>query len=93
MGGRAEAVRVLLACGASVDALDATFSATPLVWAAQAWSHGSHAGADHPRVARQLIAAGSPVEWVPPEKAPDPERTQEQLMELCRAAAAVADLE
>jgi ankyrin repeat protein len=93
MAGRAEAVRVLLARGASVDAFDATFSAPPLVWAAKAWGHGSHAGVDHLSVARQLIAAGSSVEWVPPEKAPDPERTQEQLMELCRAAAAMADVE
>ena len=89
MSGRAEAVRVLLAWGASVNALDATFSATPLVWAAQAWSHSSYAGADHLGVARQLIAAGSTIEWIAPEKAPDPERTQEQLMELRLAAAAV----
>jgi hypothetical protein len=89
MGGHAEAVRVLLGYGASVNALDSMFSATPLVWAAQGWSHGSHPGADHLSVARALIAAGSSREWIPPEKAPDPERTQEQLIELCRAAAAL----
>jgi ankyrin repeat protein len=86
LSGHAEAVRVLLEYGGSVSALDPTFSATPLVWAAQGWSHGSHPGTDHLRVARLLIAAGSPREWTAPEKAPDPERTQEQLTELCRAA-------
>jgi ankyrin repeat protein len=86
IAGRAEAVRVLLAYGASVNALDGMFSATPLVWAAEGWSHDSRPGAAHLGVARLLIAAGSSREWIPPEKAPDPERTQEQLMELCRAA-------
>jgi ankyrin repeat protein len=88
MAGRTEAARVLLAYGASVNALDGMFSATPLVWAAQGWSHSSPAGADFLSLARLLIAAGSLLEWIPPEKAPDPERTQEQLIELCRAAAA-----
>jgi Ankyrin repeats (many copies) len=90
LSGHAEAVRVLLAQGASVKALDGMFSATPLVWAAQGWSHGSHPGTDYLGVARLLIAAGSSRDWIPPEKAPDPERTQEQLIELCRAAAALA---
>ena len=88
MAGRADAVRVLLAHGASVNALDAMFAATPLVWACEGWSHGPREGADHPGVARLLLAAGSPREWVAPEKAPDPESTQEQLIELCRAAEA-----
>ena len=90
MAGHAEAVRLLLAHGASVNALDGMFSATPLVWATEGWSHDSHKdGADHVRTARLLIAAGSPVEWNPPEKAPDPEGTQEQLAALCREAAAL----
>jgi ankyrin repeat protein len=87
MAGRPEAVRVLLAHGASVNALDGMFAASPLVWAAEGWSNGHHPGADHPAAARLLIAAGSPLEWIAPEKAPDPERTQETLIELCRAAA------
>jgi hypothetical protein len=87
MAGRADAVRVLLAYGAAVNALDGMFSATPLLWAAEGWRHGAAAGADHVGVARLLVAAGSPLEWTPPEKAPDPEGTQEQLIELCRAAA------
>ena len=89
MGGRAEAVRVLLAYRASVHALDGMFSGTPLLWASEGWSHNPHpAGTDYLGVARQLIAAGSSLEWIPPEKAPDPEGTQEQLIEFCRAAAA-----
>lgn len=88
MAGRADAVRVLLAHGASVNALDGMFAATPLVWACEGWSHGSKAGADHIAVARLLLAAGSPRDWLVPEKAPDPEGTQEQLIELCRAAEA-----
>jgi ankyrin repeat protein len=90
MAGRTEAVRLLLAHGASVNALDGMFSATPLVWATEGWTHRAHAdGADHLRAARLLIAAGSPLEWNPPEKAPDPEGTQEQLAALCREAAAL----
>ncbi len=88
MGGRVEATRVLIAHGAAVDALDGMFAATPLLWAAEGWGHASRPGVDFLAVARLLIAAGSPTTWTPPEKAPDPERTQEALIELCRAAAA-----
>jgi len=88
MAGRAEAVRVLLTHGAAVNALDGMFSATPLLWAAEGWSHQSDPSADYVAVARRLIASGSSLEWIPPDKAPHPERTQEQLVELCRAAAA-----
>jgi hypothetical protein len=88
MAGRFEAVRTLLAHGASVNNLDGMFSASPLVWAVEGWSHGSREGADHVTVARLLIAAGCSTEWKAPEKAPDPEGTQERLIELCRAAAA-----
>jgi len=85
--GKPEAVRVLLAGGASVNALDGMFAATPLVWACEGWSH-ARPGADHLSVARVLLAAGSSREWTPPEKAPSPERTQELLADLCRAAEA-----
>jgi len=89
MAGRADAVKVLLGRGASVNALDGMFAATPLVWACEGWSHDPRqAGSDHLAVARLLLAAGSPREWVAPEKAPDPEGTQERLLELCRAAEA-----
>jgi ankyrin repeat protein len=89
MGGWTEAVRVLLARGASVNAADGMFSGTPLLWASQGWRHNPHrTGTDYLDVARQLIAAGSATEWNAPEKAPDQEGTHEQLADLCRAAAA-----
>ncbi len=91
MAGRAEAVRVLLAHGAAVNALDGMFSATPLLWAAEGWSHAAYEGTDYLDVARRLIAAGSSLEWIPPEKAPDPERTQEILIELIRATASAGE--
>ena len=88
MAGRVEAVRALLAHGAAVDPLDGMFAAPPLVWAAEGIGHAAPKGADYVAVARVLIAAGSPTTWTPPEKAPDPEATQEALLELCRAAGA-----
>lgn len=88
MGGHVEAVRVLLNHGANVNALDGMFSAPPLVWAVEGRSSRERTGADHVGVARVLIAAGSPLEWTPPEGAPGPERTLEGLIELRRDAAA-----
>jgi len=85
MAGHADAARVLLEHGAAVNALDGMFSGTPLLWAAEGWSHAS-ANADHLGVARALISAGSSREWIPPEKAPDPEGSLVKLAELCRAA-------
>ena len=87
MGGHVDAVRVLLNHGADVNALDGMFSASPLVWAVEGRSHAKHPGADHVGVARLLIAAGSPLDWTPPEGAPNPERTLEGLTELRRDAA------
>ncbi len=86
MAGHVEAVRVLLAHGASLTAVDGMFAASPLVWATEGWSHPAE-GSDHVGVAELLIAAGSPVGWTPPEGAPDPEGTLERLEELCRRAA------
>jgi hypothetical protein len=85
MAGHKDAARVLIAHGAAVNALDGMFSGTPLLWAAEGWSHGSN-GSDFVEVARVLIAAGSLREWNAPEKAPDPEGTHAKLAELCRAA-------
>jgi len=85
MAGRLEAVRVLLANGASLNDLDGMFAASPLVWATEGWRHPPE-GADHIGVARVLIAAGSPLTWTPPQGAPDPEGTLEKLEELCKAA-------
>ncbi|HEX7122858.1 MAG TPA: ankyrin repeat domain-containing protein [Gemmatimonadaceae bacterium] len=87
MSGYADAVRVLLRFGADVNARDGMFAATPLVWAVEGRGH-PRPGADHIAVARELIAAGSPVEWEPPEGAPGPERTLDGLMELRREVAA-----
>jgi hypothetical protein len=63
------------------------FSAPPLVWTVEGRNHAKHRGADHVGVARLLIAAGSPLDWTPPEGAPSPERTLEGLTELRRDAA------
>jgi hypothetical protein len=79
---------VLLQSHADVSALDAMFSAFPLVWAVEGRHHAAP-GADHVAVARALIAAGSPIEWTPPAGAPSPEATLEGLIDLRRAAGQV----
>jgi hypothetical protein len=86
MGGYPDAVSVLLKFGADVNASDGMFSASPLIWAVEGRSNAKHSGADHVEVARRLIAAGSPLDWTPPEGAPGPERTLEGLAELKQAA-------
>ena len=86
MGGHVDAVRVLLAYGADVNALDGMFSASPLVWAVEGRRTTKHGGGDHVGVARLLIASGSPLDWSPPEGAPGPERTLDGLAELRRDA-------
>jgi ankyrin repeat protein len=86
MAGHTQAVRVLLRFEAPVDALDDMFDATPLVWAVEGWRNPKSHSADHPGVARLLIAAGSPVGWTPPQSAPSPEGTLEMLAELVAAA-------
>jgi ankyrin repeat protein len=88
MGGHPDAVRVLLAHGADVNARDGMFAAPPLVWAVEGRGTAKPRGRDHVAVARLLIAAGSPLDWTPPEGAPGPERTLEGLAELRRDAAA-----
>lgn len=88
MGGHPDAVRVLLAHGADVNALDGMFAATPLVWAVEGRKErGSGADdAGHVGVARELIKAGSSLQWQVPEGAPSPERTLEGLQQLIRDA-------
>jgi ankyrin repeat protein len=61
MQGWPDAARLLLAHGASVEARDREFNATPLIWAAE--GSLSHPGRDHVAVGRLLLDAGSPVEW------------------------------
>ena len=86
MAGHAAAVEVLLKHRAPTDVLDGMFSATSLIWAVEGWTNARAEGADHVAVARLLIAAGSPVEWIAPEGSPGPERVQEALIELRRLA-------
>jgi len=87
MGGHPDAVRVLLAGGADINAKDGMFAATPLVWAVEGRRHAAP-GSDHVGVARVLIASGSSLEWIPPEGAPDQESTLEALADLKREALA-----
>jgi len=68
MEGWPEAVRLLLAHGASVHIRDREFNGQPLVWAAEGSRQG-RAGRDFAAVGRLLLEAGSPVDW----KAPQPE--------------------
>src|SRR5262249_32121170 len=91
MSGLPEAVSVLLAGGAPLDALDGMFAASPLVWAVEGMHSHAGSGADHVEVARRLLAAGSPRTWAPLEGAPSAEGTQERLAELVAAAARKPD--
>jgi ankyrin repeat protein len=75
MEGSPDAVRVLLANGASVAARDREFKAQPLIWAAE----GSRTGRndrDHAAVGRVLLDAGSPADW---EQGEEP---SEQIVEI-----------
>jgi ankyrin repeat protein len=62
IAGWPDAVRVLLAHGASVFARDREFHATALVCAAEGSRH-ARPGRDHAAVGRMLLDAGSPVDW------------------------------
>jgi ankyrin repeat protein len=62
MGGQPEAVRLLLAHGASVSARDREFHGQPLIWAAEG-SRTRQRERDFADVGRLLLEAGSPVEW------------------------------
>src|SRR4029079_6850990 len=88
MGGHPDAVRVLLAHGADVNARDGMFAAPPLVWAVEGRSTMKGRGVDHVRGRGVLSASAAPLDWTPPEGAPGPERTLEGLSELRRDAAA-----
>jgi ankyrin repeat protein len=78
MEGRAEAVSLLLAHGASVSVRDREFHGQPLVWAADGFrTHGSD-HRDHARVARLLLDAGSPVDW---EQGAEP---SEEIVDIIR---------
>ena len=62
MEGWPDAVRVLLAHGASVHVRDREFNGQPLVWAAEGSRQGRE-GRDFAAVGKLLLDAGSPVEW------------------------------
>ena len=62
MEGWPDAVRVLLAHGASVHVRDREFKGQPLIWAAEGSRQGRE-GRDFAAVGKLLLDAGSPVEW------------------------------
>jgi len=62
MEGWPDAVRVLLAHGASVHVRDREFKGQPLVWAAEGSRQGRE-GRDFAAVGHLLLDAGSPVAW------------------------------
>jgi ankyrin repeat protein len=62
MEGWPDAVRVLLAHGASVHLRDREFKGQPLIWAAEGSRQGRE-GRDFAAVGTLLLDAGSPVEW------------------------------
>ncbi|HKE89278.1 MAG TPA: ankyrin repeat domain-containing protein [Gemmatimonadales bacterium] len=63
MAGWPDAVRVLLAHGASVTIRDREFNGTPLIWAAEGSRTEHRQGRDFASVGKLLLDAGSPVEW------------------------------
>jgi ankyrin repeat protein len=62
MEGWPDAVRVLLAHGASVHVRDREFKGQPLIWAAEGSRQGRE-GRDFAAVGKLLLKAGSPIEW------------------------------
>jgi ankyrin repeat protein len=62
MEGWPDAVRVLLAHGASVHVRDREFKGQPLIWAAEGSRQGRE-GRDFAAVGKLLLEAGSPIEW------------------------------
>ena len=70
MEGWPDAVRVLLAHGASVHTRDREFNGQPLVWAAEGFRMGDKKERDFATVGKLLLDAGSPVDWQAPEPEP-----------------------
>jgi len=70
MAGRPDAVRLLLARGASPHVRDREFNGQPLVWAAEgSRSHGDRAG-EYAEAGQLLLRAGSTTEWTLPTDEP-----------------------
>jgi ankyrin repeat protein len=63
MEGWADAVRLLVARGASVTLRDREFHGQPLIWAAEGSRTQHRQGRDFDAVGKLLLEAGSPVEW------------------------------
>ena len=63
MEGWPEAVRLLLAHGASVTIRDREFNGQPLIWAAEGSRSDHRQGRDFAAVGKLLLEAGSSVEW------------------------------
>ncbi len=63
MEGWPDAVRILLAHGASVHARDREFKGQPLIWAAEGSRTEHREGRDFAAVGKLLLDAGSPVKW------------------------------
>jgi ankyrin repeat protein len=63
MAGWPDAVRLLLAHGASVHVRDREFHGPPLIWAAEGSRTEHRQGRDFAAVGKLLLEAGSPVEW------------------------------
>jgi ankyrin repeat protein len=70
MAGRPDAVRLLLARGASTDIRDREFNGQPLVWAAEGSREHLDRARDYRDVGRLLLDAGSTVEWRLPTDEP-----------------------
>ncbi len=82
MEGWPEAVRVLLAHGASVHVRDREFKGPPLIWAAEGSRQGRE-GRDFAAVGRLLLDAGSPVAW---ETTAEPAEGLLEIVEAWRRA-------
>ena len=63
MEGWPDAVRVLLAHGASVSLRDSEFHGQPLVWAAEGFRSHDADHRDYRKVGEMLLEAGSPTDW------------------------------
>jgi ankyrin repeat protein len=70
MAGRPDAVRLLLARGASPDVRDREFNGQPLVWAAEGSRSHDDRASDYTEVGRMLLDAGSTVDWEQPTDEP-----------------------
>ncbi|PYP20720.1 MAG: hypothetical protein DMD54_00320 [Gemmatimonadetes bacterium] len=82
MEGWLDAVRVLLAHGASVHVRDREFNGPPLIWAAEG-SRQEREGRDFAGVGKLLLDAGSPVEWQAPQ--PEPAEGINEIVAAWRA--------